>query len=132
MRQAIALVGLLGAFQAGCSRENASQDSNQEKQILPQVKRRSYQNGYDKYIYHSPHGTLFGHYFKFRDSGNEKVNIEVEYNNTFTYLVDKNNDGKADRIDLTAYQYPIRENRAANPVEFNQADQIIKYWKETN
>ncbi|HLD79582.1 MAG TPA: hypothetical protein VJA18_03405 [Candidatus Nanoarchaeia archaeon] len=87
---------------------------------------------YSKDILYSSHGNLHGRYTKLRDTGDVKVDITVTSNDVLFYLLDKNNDGKADKILLVGYKDAIKEDRATYPDEFKVADQILKYWKETN
>ena len=139
MNKALALCGLMAALGMGCSKDTTKNDNttipkndNTVKSNNAVVEYKEYKDGYEKNIKNSPYGSLHGEYINAVNSPfDAKVLIIVQENNVLTSIVDQEDDGKADRIRLEGYLNPSRTSRVDHPHEFNLADEILKYWKET-
>lgn len=139
MKKALALAGLIAALGMGCSKDTTKNDNgaapkndNTVKSNNAVVEYKEYKDGYEKNIKNSPYGRLHGEYLNTVHSPfDAKVRIIIQDNDILEYILDQEDDGKADRIRLERYLDGSRTNRVDHPYEFGLADEILKYWKET-
>ena len=138
-RKALALCGLIAALEAGCSKNTTTKSDrtpipkNDDSANTVVVEYKEYKDGYKKTINNSPYGQLNGEYRSVAVPSPmyPKISVFVSNNNVLRYVVDQDDDGKADYLQLEGYLDPSRRNRADNQSEFKLADEILKYWKET-
>lgn len=146
MKKALFLYGLIGTLGIGCSKDTTKTDNAKTDNVVTTptnydtidsnnvvVEFKEYKDGYKKNIKNSPYGNLYGEYRSAATgtSLDSKVRINVMNNIVIGYVDDQEDDGKADSIQLEGHLNPVRNYRDDHPHEFDLADKILKYWKET-